>query len=263
MKSICIKTNNKKIKNYLLEKLQLLETDDILFSSYRFKIYDNIIIHYLGNKLDNFIEDMSFLLANGVIEIYEKNIIFNIIQSNYFYFSNEEQFEILNKCIEEIKYDTIYNRINTIKISFCKYFLENKSLVFEGFINFRIRDYLKFIDSIIDISVNKFIIDREYEGFIKLLKEYINTKPFGANLIHLIYNKKNTTILDENDNIIKPDDTIFKANYLSDITFSSNDYALNTLLTLVPKRLVIHTEEDDEFINTLKLIFEKRVIICK
>ena len=57
---------------------------------------------------------------------------------------------------------------------------------------------------------------------------------------------------------------MFNAKYLSDITFSANDYALNTLLTLVPSKIYIHLIDNniDEFITTLKLIFENRVIYC-
>jgi len=51
---------------------------------------------------------------------------------------------------------------------------------------------------------------------------------------------------------------------LSDISFSSNDYTLNSLLTLLPRRIYIHIIDgiEDEFINTLKLIFDNRVCIC-
>ena len=71
-------------------------------------------------------------------------------------------------------------------------------------------------------------------------------------------------ILDENQNIVSVTNNAFNAKYLSDITFSSNDYALNTLLSLLPKRLDIHIiDKEDEFIETLKLIFENRVNICK
>ena len=52
---------------------------------------------------------------------------------------------------------------------------------------------------------------------------------------------------------------------MSDISFSSNDYALNTLLNLVPKKITIHLIDGyvDEFINTLKLIFQDKVQICE
>ena len=104
----------------------------------------------------------------------------------------------------------------------------------------------------------------EYLEFIELLKTYIQSKPIGANTLHLVYNNQASMVLDENKNLIEPDGEIFKHTYLSDISFSSNDYALNILLTIIPKKLIIHTEtEDDEFINTLKLIFENRVVISK
>ena len=56
---------------------------------------------------------------------------------------------------------------------------------------------------------------------------------------------------------------MFNAQYLSDISFSSNDYALNTLLTLLPRKIEIHLiGYEDEFINTLKLIFGTKIFIC-
>ena len=63
---------------------------------------------------------------------------------------------------------------------------------------------------------------------------------------------------------IKIDENILSRKYLSDISFSSNDYILNTLLNLIPKKIYIHTMNDttDEFINTIKLIFEDRVSLC-
>ena len=70
--------------------------------------------------------------------------------------------------------------------------------------------------------------------------------------------------MDDNKNIIQIQDNIFDAKYLSDISFSANDYCLNTLLNLLPEKLNIHLIDnyEDEFITTLKLIFENRVTVC-
>ena len=55
----------------------------------------------------------------------------------------------------------------------------------------------------------------------------------------------------------------FNAKYLSDITFSSNDFALNALLSLLPKKINVHLiTKKDEFIDTLCLIFEEKVYMC-
>ncbi len=51
MKSICIKTNNSDLIQYLLNELNDLELELVYFSCRKFKHYNNIIIHYKG--LDN------------------------------------------------------------------------------------------------------------------------------------------------------------------------------------------------------------------
>ena len=63
----------------------------------------------------------------------------------------------------------------------------------------------------------------------------------------------------------KKANNVLNAKYISDISFSSNDYALNNLLTLLPQKIYIHLANsyEDEFINTLKLIFNDRIFICK
>ena len=47
MKSFCVKTNNKSILENLLKKLEVSEMDDIQYSNRKFKIYSNVIIHYI------------------------------------------------------------------------------------------------------------------------------------------------------------------------------------------------------------------------
>ena len=119
-----------------------------------------------------------------------------------------------------------------------------------------------YIDNIIDNAVNQFVIDREYSDFISLLKIYISSKP-SSGLVHLIYTGGESVLLDEHKNIISISKAKLNVNYLSDISFSSNDYTLNSLLTLLPDKIIVHLiTKEDEFINTLKLIFESKVNIC-
>lgn len=264
LKSICIKTNNQELKNYLLKKFDSLNLDSVYFSCLKFKLYDNVIIHYTGKNIDLFLQNVSSILSNSIVELFEKSIIYKMLCNNYFYFSHLELKQIFKICNEELEAENDFLKLNTLKYAFYQYFLDNKCLVYEGFIYFRLGEYLKYLDSFIDIAVNKFIVDREYLQFVDVIKSYINSKPADINLIHLIYKGNNSILLDEYKKVIELSDDSLNNPYISDISFSSNDYALNTLLTIIPRKLIIHTlEENDEFINTLKLIFEKRVEICK
>lgn len=267
LKSFCIKTNNNRIVDYLLNEFEKVELEDIYISKLEFKLYNNFIVHYRGKDLDSFYNIFSNILSSAIIEFYEKDIIRHIINCNYFYFSEIEQrkiFDIVSNYIYNEELTEIYIRRDSIMISCIEYFSNNKSAILDGFVNFRLNDYIKIIDYIVDLAVNKFVIDREYTEFIDLLKCYINSKDYGTDIVHLIYQNEESILLDEFKKVIDLDDSIFNSKYLSDITFSSNDYTLNTLLTLLPRKIYIHLIDgiEDEFINTLKLVFDNRIYIC-
>ena len=267
MKSFCIKTNNNAILEYLLDKLDYLELEEVKYSKNKFKIYSNIIVHYIGEKISFFDEKLSSIITDTILKFYKEKMIKKIINFDYFYFEEYEKKIIIQNCceiIESSEYEQISKEKDYIHEAVLQYVIENKSMILEGFVNFRIKEYIKYLDSIVDIAVNKYIIEKEYNEFISLLRMYINSKKSNIKNLHLIYGKSELTILDENKNIVPLCKEIYNAKFLSDIIFSENDYALNTLLTLLPQRIEIHLlDSEDEFIKTVKLIFEDRVYICR
>lgn len=266
VKSLCIKTNSNTSIDYLINNLKDLKLDNVYMTNSSFKIYNNIIIHYKGELLSTFYNNISEILSNLVIDVYEKTILKRLITSNYFYFNEFEKQKILNIALHSLKENSdtkIASRKDLLFVAFLKYILENKAIILDGFINFRLKDYISILDECIDSSVNTFLIEKEYNEFISLLKLYINSKDSQTDIVHLIYSNGESTLLDKNEHTILINDNAFNAKYLSDITFSSNDYSLNTLLTLLPKHIYIHLlDKEDEFIDTLKLIFADRISIC-
>ena len=267
MKSICIKTNNENLLNYLLNELEYIEIKPIVISTNKFKNYKNIIIHYRGNDNQKFTHEVSCILSYLVIDELEEKFIKQIISKNYFYFDSSEKQHILEICFDIFADDfNLYfdKKYNYLIDAFETYLNTNKSIVLSGFLNFRIKNYLDVLENIVDEAVNTFVIEKEYLEFISLLKMYINSQKTTCDIVHIIYTNETSILLDKDKNIIDVSHDIFKAKYLSDITFSSNDYALNTLLTLIPKKIYIHLINNyiDEFIHTLSLIFENRVEIC-
>lgn len=266
MKSICIKTNDTFILNYIEDKINEIDLDNIYFSCNEFKSFKNIIIHYKGKNADIFFNKVSKILSFSIIDVLEHQILKKIISYNYFYFDNLEIYKILNICEEAFFDSSIFNeKFSLLYEDFYNYIKLNKSIELTGFIKFRTKDYLEFLNSIVNDSVNSFIVEREYSEFISLLKMYIASQKATCDTVHLIFLENDFILLDEDKKIINIDDSIFRAKYLSDITFSSNDYILNTLLTLLPQKIFIHLSESstEEFINTLQLIFEERIELCK
>ncbi len=266
MKSMCIKSNNKYIIDYLLKEFSSIDLDYIYLSSNSFKIYDNVIIHYLGNNINDFYKILCDRLTRCILFFYERKLTKSIISYNYFYFNDIESKQILDDCMDLFNFDEIVytEKYNAIYNALYEYVTEHHSIVLNGFINFRLKNYRDILDYNVDICVNNFLIEKEYYEFINILQLYVNSKESKSDVLHLVYVNKESILIDDNKNIIPTHDHVFDAKYLSDISFSSNDYCLNTLLNLLPKKLNIHLVDnfEDEFINTLKLIFENRVSVC-
>ena len=267
MKSLCIKTNNSDLLNYLLNEFKNIDIENVCFSENEFKIYKNVIIHYTGNDEALFLSKISSILSFLVIDELEEFLLKRLIFQNYFYFDNNEKDKILSICFDIMSDDftNLFDKKYKILYDIFYDFLSNhKSIILDGFVNFRLKDYMTLLDEIISESVNSFVIEKEYLEFISLLKLYINSQPIGCESVHIIFSLSESILLDENKNLIIVTDDIFKAKYLSDITFSSNDYILNSLLTLLPKKIYIHLIDGykDEFINTLQLVFENKIYLC-
>lgn len=267
MKSFCIKTNNIKIRDYLLNSLASTDFENIYYINRKFKLYENVIVHYTGTLECDFLNILSNIISDCILVFFEPFLIKRSLNFNYFYFDNFEKKLIEENCYNYItsnEDDSLKFRKDEIWPNVLKYISENKAMILDGFVNFRLDNYLDTIDEIVDYSVNKYIVEKEYTEFINLLKLYIDSKDSEADLVHLIYTNGESILLDNNRNIISLSDNIFEAKYLSDISFSSNDYALNALLTLLPKRIEVHIIGfEDEFISTLKLIFGARIYICR
>lgn len=133
-----------------------------------------------------------------------------------------------------------------------------------GFINFRLKGYFNLLNEILTEGINSYIIEKEYDDFVSLLKVYVEYNPSNIDVCHLIYSPSESELLDKLEIPIKLNTNISNTKYLSDISFSNNDYILNTLLDLLPEKIYIHTNEEyiDEFVNSILLIFEDAASIC-
>ena len=262
MKTICIKTNNESSIDYLLNQLKNIKEAGFCVSFHKFKVFNNIFIHFDENKIFFVLTELANVLSTLIIKNYEPLIEKRIFLREYIYFDKLEQKEILEKINKEILNNEYYsNRRSILYNIFYQFLSKNNKLFLKGFITFRLEKYINELSAQIDTIVNSYILEKEYEEFISLLNLYVNSEQSKIDSVHLIYKNKEPILLDNHNNPIKCDINLTNAKYLSDISFSSADVVFNTLLNIIPQKIYIHlnNKEKDEFINTLELIFENRV----
>lgn len=158
MKSICIKTNNQEIIEYLISTLEKLPIN-ICISNYRFKKYDNVIVHDIARNEEEFYEIMSIVLKSLIEKFYEKEYIQKCVKQNYFYLNEVEQDYVLkiSNQIMKLPDKKIGYKNKLLKQIIKNYIMQNKSMILDGFINFRMKEYKNLLDSIVEVSVISYL----------------------------------------------------------------------------------------------------------
>lgn len=263
MVSLCVKSSNENILKEIHKQLAEYSKDEICINKRNFKIYHNIIIHYNGKNIEYFYSFLSKILTKVIVIFFEPLLIDRLLNLNYFYFNLEEKRIIIDeyKLIKEKKiynYKYVENLIFPVIYNYLK---NNKKIILSGFVDFCLPSYYSYLEKIIAEAVNQFIIDREYISFVNLLKYYVDSKIPNNTTVNLIYVNSNGILLSNNGDYLKLEN--FNSSYVSDISFSQNDYILNTLVGLLPSKIEIHLiSPKDQFIKTIEMIFTNKVHIC-
>ncbi len=158
MKSVCIKTNNQDIIDYLIQTFEKLPIHFCISNS-KFKMYDNVIIHDMERNEKEFYEVVAIVIKSAIEKFYEKQIIRKCIKQNYFYLNEEEQdyvFKISNQIMNLPDHKIGYKN-KLLKNLVKRYIIENKSIMLDGFMNFRVKEYKDLLDNIVEVSVVSFL----------------------------------------------------------------------------------------------------------
>lgn len=159
MKSICIKSVSEEKIEFLIKILEELPIN-IYISNYRFKTFENLIIHYPSQEyIDEFYEVIAVAIKKCIEKFYEEQFLKKILEKNYFYLSMVERNYILeiSKKVLELPDEKIGYKNDILKNTIKDYIKENKKILIEGFVNFRIKDYKELLDKIVEVSVFSYL----------------------------------------------------------------------------------------------------------
>lgn len=236
--------------------------EDKLFSKKTMESYEVLISH------------VSNALAEYIIRKYEEKLIARIINSNYCYFNAIEKKEILNLALRLIRNDdknflnSIFQirRRNVIIRQLQDYFQGSNNLILDGFVNFRLKDYINDLEEIVDKAVDDFLMAREYKEFIRLLRYFVDIQEPKFEIIHIAAGFENKYVLmDERKNEVTNECIQEFVNEISEGEINYDDLLVSSLITLAPKKIVIHGTgqfRNKELMETIKNVFSGKVIIC-
>ena len=223
---------------------------------------------------DQLVLSISNGLADYIIEEYQEKLILRIINSNYCYFNSIEKKEILRLALLIIKNDdknflnSLYQirRKNIIIRKLVDYFESSDKVILDGFVNFRLKDYMKDLEEVVDKAVDDFLTEREYKEFIRLLRYFVDIQEPKFNVIHVLasYDSK-YILLDESKREITNECIQEFMNEIPEGEINYDDLLVSSLITMAPKKVIIHGAKsfrNKELLETIKNVFWGKAIIC-
>lgn len=194
-----------------------------------------------------------------------------ILQEKYFFEDLEEQqhiMEIIYSVLEGQREDLAVlikeNREEPqIREAVEEIFQDHVSFSFDSFLKFRLRPYLKMLESYVEISIDEYKMEQEYQMFIQTLRDFLASREPKMDTLHLLFDEE-ITFFDEKFEEIKRGELMrmIDRKLLFNHPVYVDSASIAPLLSIAPKSIHLYTKNPEEpLVRTIKNIFEERVMI--
>ena len=215
---------------------------------------------------------ISELLYEMVIKNYKEKELFEFITDTYFFLKQEEILEVETIIMDvffrrtSIRDETsVYceNKINTIITKIKECLEENNEFNINGFITFRMKELRNYIESIIDKIIEKYMVEKEYKEFIKLLRYFVDIQDSRIDTVNIFINNSGEyTVLNENNSNLFSEFMKELSDCKLGVDANVEDVIISGLITNAPKKINIYQKKyctNKEFIDIIINVFGNRV----
>ncbi|WP_039764273.1 putative sporulation protein YtxC [Caldicellulosiruptor sp. F32] len=208
-------------------------------------------------------------LCNVIIDYTKEKLICKLVDENYYFLDGVEKEKILfesRKRMDEIVESSGFSNIRYEIIKKVLDFLDyNFEFNFEGFLTFRLKEYLKIINNIIEDAASKYFLEREYIQFINLLKYFLDLQNTKIDLVHIVPDEEAYILYDKELKEIKDEFFEMLSRNLK-LNLSKEDILLSRLISLSPQQVIFHrhcsSNLSQDILEILSLVFEQRIRFC-
>ncbi|MFZ5642358.1 MAG: putative sporulation protein YtxC [Bacillota bacterium] len=213
------------------------------------------------------------VLSDLIMYKWQYAILIDIIRENYYYFGEQERdtiFQNALRYLEDSDHNDYMIRVRKKRriLSKIKDFLNNYDLiVVDGFIRFRLKEYINELQEAADKAVDDFLMDKEYQEFIQLLKYFVDIQDSRTELINVVMKPNgNFMLYDEQHRVVN---SAYLEGFIIDLIESEINYEdllISALITIAPREIIFHSGKEESLTNTLdtiKNIFSNRVNLCR
>lgn len=210
-------------------------------------------------------------LSSMVLEDLPPVLLGRFLQKQYSHFAPEEQDSIVQRAcalLPEIAHQPCFagkslSLREVIRGQILDYLHGHQELVVEGFVRFRMKEYVQALMDILERAVDGFLLDREYQEFIRLLRYFVELQKPLLDEVHVVIRPSGLfRLLDSNHQVITNEYLEGEVAQLAEGVVDYEDLLISALITMAPRRIVLHFRGHQAVSETLRNIFQSRVVSC-
>ncbi|MBW9156585.1 putative sporulation protein YtxC [Clostridium sp. FP2] len=232
------------------------------------------------NLSDSSIKMFNLNIANMLYKIvireFCKKEMNDFLTETYFFLGYDEMKQVKPRIQEALLNEgsiagptAVYciNRKNSIMDKITKCIEENKEINISGFLTFRTKALKTDLECMVDKVVEEYMVEKEYNEFIKLLKYFVDIQESKVAEINILIEKNGEYYLrDEQGNDLAGDMLMELPEVKFDSKENTEELIISTMITSAPKKVIIHCAhncKNKELLQTISKVFVDKVYYCE
>ncbi len=203
-------------------------------------------------------------LADWIVGVQQPGLLTRLIGQRYTGFGPEQHSRIVDLAQARLAgcEDGTAGQRARVRHRLAEYLEHHQSVVLDGFITFRLKDYMDDLAAAVDQAVEAFVLEREYREFLELLRHLVESRPDRPARIHCLLRPDGVFSLEDDAGAgLGPDMDIADAQHVG-----TEDLLVSSLVTLAPQRVELHLPGggalSGDALTTLGEVFVGAVVVC-
>ena len=224
---------------------------------------NNVVVSNCQNDQKKECYALCMLLADIIVENLQVRHMVQLLKHEYDFLSEKEQCDILVNVLKSLWYGMAGEKNdvalckNEVRRRLYDVILDNEtsSIMLEGFMRFRMKDYLAVWEKELAHTVEQYIRKKEYVEFVEILRLFVNVRIPRVRKVHVCVGGDGDYILFDEKMCL------LKCKFIG-ASIDKDDALLSTLVNIAPLCIVVHNRDkliDARILETIKDVFGRRV----
>jgi putative sporulation protein YtxC len=148
-----------------------------------------------------------------------------------------------------------------VRESLDRVFIDNIPVSFDSFSTFRLKKLQLRIAEMVELAIDEYKMEQEYQIFIHMLREYLASREKKLDTIHLFSTGFGFRFFDENMKEVSRKELteLIDRRLLTNHPLYVDSYTIAPLLSIAPEKIYVYGSSENNLIRTLQNIFEERI----